>query len=117
MFCVVEIGFTVFGIVMLIMLMVNGSFPAGKNKELRGGPAYIVALLMTAVFPLALLIACGLAAYWAKHGGPVDEDDPKLLLLDIGVVALSGVPAGIIVSVAAKPKKRKKKKRRRRDDD
>jgi MFS family permease len=47
--CILEIGLFVLGIIVLV----KREFKVSKNKELRGGAAITVGLIMLAVFPLA----------------------------------------------------------------
>jgi hypothetical protein len=113
--CFVALGLFIFGVAILISLLANGKFPTGSNKELRGGPAYIVSLLLIAPLPLIFLIGCGVGFHAAAQGKQdIDEEDPIYLVIEIGVVALCAIPALIIALTGAKPKKRKKKKKKRR---
>lgn len=118
MLCVVQLACTIFGIVVLIIILTNGSFPISGNKELRGGPAFVFSLLLTAVFPLALVIGCGVGFHRAQQGQEIEPpDDLPIMLVDLGVVPVCVIPAVIVGIAGAKPKKRRKKKRRRFDEE
>jgi hypothetical protein len=115
MLCFVELAILVAGVAILISVLANGSLPMGK-KELRGAPAYLVALLLMAPLPINLVIGCGLGVDAVQKGKQApDIDETKLALIEIGVTALFVIPAIIIGLVGAK-KKKKKKKRRPVDD-
>src|SRR5687767_13089694 len=120
MFCAIEIGLTVLGIAILITTLAQGRFPVGTDRELRGAPAYFVGGLLTAILPIALIIACGVVGNKFAQGREDElenEDETSYLWIDIVAIAGCGIPAGIIAAVGNKPKKRKKKKKRRARDD
>src|SRR5262245_8288478 len=119
MFCVIELGLTVLGIVILITTLASGRFPLANNRELRGAPAYLVGGLLTLVLPVGLIIACGVVGNKFAQGkeAEIQNDNKSYLWIDIVAIAACGVPAGIIAAVGSQPKRRKKKKKKRRVDD
>ena len=104
MMCIVEIACLVFGIIILA----KGKVSLSANKEVRGGPAYIIGLLLLAVFPIALVIGIVVGIQKAKQGGPM-QFDLSLVLIDLGVVVGCAAPALIIALATAKPKRRKRR--------
>lgn len=112
MLCIVEIACLVFG----IMTLVKGVVPVSSTKEVRGAPAYVIGLLLLAVFPLALCTGIVIGIQQAQQGGPAPAGfDLSLIWIDLAAVGVGVIPSIIIALVAAKPKLKKKKKVR--DDD
>ena len=117
MLCILEIGCTIVGIVILIMMLVKGSFPVGLDKELRPPAGYVVGGLLTAVLPLAVILFCAFGGHVVAKGQQPDLDDAELILIDAGATAVCLIPALIIGLVSAKKIKKKKKKRRPVNDE
>jgi hypothetical protein len=113
MLCIIEIACLVFGIVILA----TGRVSLSAKKEVRGGPAYLIGLLLLAVFPLALGIGFIVGVQKAQQGQQANGLDPSLVLIDLGVVAGCTIPALIIAIATAKPKEAKRRKRRDEDYD
>lgn len=112
--CLIEIACLVFGIIVLV----RGRVPLSANKEVRGAPAYLVGLLLAAVFPLALLIGLVVGFQRAQNGQPVNIQQPdlSLVLIDVGVVAGCGITALVIALATAQPKKNKRRRRAQEED-
>ncbi len=111
MMCIVEIACLVFGIIILA----KGKVSLSAKKEVRGGPAYIIGLLLLAVFPLAVVIGLVVGLQKAKQGGPM-QFDLSLVLIDVGVVVGCALPALLIALATAKPKRRKRRRSREEED-
>jgi hypothetical protein len=119
--CFIDVALLIAGIVFLILLITNGTVPVANNRELRGAPGYIVAVLMMAPLPITVIIACavGLNAGFnaAQQGNQNPQiDDTTAVLIEVIPLVVCGAAAGIVAGVGSKPKRRKKKKRRLHDE-
>ncbi len=71
--CCVEIAMTVCGIVVLC----TGKFPWFSGTMVTGSRAYLIGGLLTATFPLALVIgfSIGVVIGLSNAGQPINQDD------------------------------------------
>src|SRR6478609_7618436 len=103
MCCVMEILSIVYG----IMTLVRGRFALGKNKEVRGAPAYVIGVVLLCTLPLAILVALILnfdAIAKGDQNALMNRGNWRTMLPDvIGVVGCWGT-ALIIAFATAKPK-------------
>jgi hypothetical protein len=105
MLCCLEILSVVLG----IMTLVRGRFSFGKTKEVRGGPAYLIGVILLATIPVAVVAAVILNfEALMQPGGPPQFQWGKLdwrtILPDvIGVVGCWGT-ALVIAAIKAEPK-------------
>jgi hypothetical protein len=115
MLCVLEIACLVFGIVILA----KGRVSLTARKEVRGGPAYVIGLLLIAVLPVAVTlgIVVGLNAAQNAGGGGGFRLNPAFALIDLGVVVVLGLIALVVALVTAQPKRKKKKRRSAEEED
>lgn len=114
MLCIVEIACLVFGIIILS----KGVVSLSSTKEVRGGPAYIIGLLLVLVFPLAFGIGFVVGIQMAANNqAPQAGLDLSLIWIDVAAIAIGVVPSFIIALVCAKPKQKKKSRRVADEDD
>jgi hypothetical protein len=113
MMCLIEIACLVFGIIILA----RGQVPLSSTKEVRGGPAYLIGLILIAIFPLALGIGFVVGFQRAQQGQPVNLQnmDMSLVLIDLGILGGCSLLALIIALATAQPRQRRK--RRRSDEE
>jgi hypothetical protein len=102
----IQIACLVFGIIILI----KGRYKFSASKEVCGTPAYIVGVLLLAIFPTAFVTGVIIALIEEDDPAPNQQFiDPKVLLLDLGILIAYLLPALIISFVAAKPIERKRR--------
>ena len=117
--CLVEVGLSVIGLVLLILTISQGRIQLGAGREVRGAPAYIASVLFMLVAPLIFAIGCGYGMYLAQQGreGEIEAEDARLIVVELILVAVFVIPAVLVLLLGAKPVRRKKKKKRRRVED
>jgi hypothetical protein len=97
----------ILSIVYGIMTLVRGRFSLGKNKEVRGAPAYVIGVVLLCTLPLAVLVALILnfdAIAKGDQNALMNRGDWRVWLPDvIGVVGCWGT-ALVIAFATAKPK-------------
>jgi hypothetical protein len=102
MCCVVEI----LSIVLGIMTLVRGRFSLGKDKEVRGAPAYLIGVVLLAIIPVGVVAFIILNFDdLMKGGGPQGfQMNAKAVLPDVIGVVLCWGTVLIIFFAKAKPK-------------
>src|SRR5688572_7656534 len=108
MLCIVELACLVLGIIILA----TGRVPLSATREVRGGPAYVIGLLLLAVFPIAFGIGFVIGFQQGMKGQPVQigQFQRMALLIDIGAILVGVVPALIIALATARPKRRQRRR-------
>jgi hypothetical protein len=112
MLCILEIACLTFG----ITILVRGRVSLSAKKEVRGGPAYLIGLLLIAILPLAAGIGLVVGIQQAQQGNAVGFN-PAFALIDLGVVGVLGISALLIALATAKPKLKPKRRRSAEEDD
>lgn len=105
MFCIVEIGLTILGIVILA----TGRVKWLGGKEVYKGVAYLIGAILTATFPLALGLGVVIGISLAQEGRNVDQIEKmaaEFWYVDIVLVGVIVVIAGILTAVSAKTPQR-----------
>ena len=115
MMCLLEIACLVFGVIILA----KGKVPLSAKKEVRGAPAYIVACLLLAVFPLAFGLGFIIGFRRAQRGQQMNfgQIDWSLVLIEFSIVVGCVLAALVVALVSAKPKRRKRRYLRDGDYD
>ena len=94
MLCAVEIGMLIAGITALS----RGEVKLGNNWVIRGMPAYLMGIILTATLPL--IAGIGFVSGFMMGLTGNEEALPMLACVDLGGVALSAVACLIIAALA-----------------
>lgn len=94
MLCILEIAMTVMG----IMALIKGEVKLSKNKVVRAPMAYIIGVILTATFPIALMIGLGIGFYYGANG---QELPMAAVLIDVVVIAIMGASAAVLAFTTA----------------
>jgi len=99
MLCAIEIGMLIAGITTLA----RGELKLGNNWTIRGMPAYLIGVILTATLPL--IAAIGFVAGFMMGLTGNEESLPWLAAVDLGGVALSGIACMIVAALAGDSEK------------
>jgi hypothetical protein len=105
--CILEIACVVFGIIVLV----KGRVSLSAKKEVRGGPAYLVGIILISVLPLAIGFGIVMGIRQAQQGAQPGIDWTGVAI-EMGLIIGCAVTAFVVALATAKPKKKKKRRRR-----
>jgi hypothetical protein len=106
MFCILELGCTVIGVIILAL----GRIPMGADREVKGAGAYIVGGLLVGIGPLAYCVSYAMGLRDVQVGRP-GELREVAFVTQLGLIFAGVIAALVLALTSAKPKRRKKRRR------
>jgi len=94
MLCILEIAMTVMG----VMALIKGEVKLSKNKVVTAPMAYVIGVILTATFPIALAIGLCIGFYYGAQG---QELPMAAVLLDVVVIGVMGISSAVLAFTSA----------------
>jgi hypothetical protein len=103
MLCLIaEIAMAIFGIITLV----KGKFSLTQNRVVKGIPAYVIGIILTATFPVILCVGffAGIVMTILAHGRQPDVQQLKMIgfFLEIGTVFVISLIVLVLASLSSK---------------